>query len=221
MVLALEHLHKNNVIYRDLKPENVLINTDGYIKLTDFGLAKENIITDKDAQSFCGTPEYLAPEILLRKGHGKPVDWWSLGAIIYEMLVGLPPFYQNDDKDKLFKDIKYGEPEYPEEMSSTCKDLLQGLFKKDPGERLGGSKGNVDEIKSHPWYSQVDWDVIKEKKIIPPFKPDLDSDDDTKYIDSEFTDMLPIDSAADGAVLDSGSLTWKDFSFDSNKMMTD
>uniref|UniRef100_A0A7S3NYM0 Uncharacterized protein n=1 Tax=Euplotes crassus TaxID=5936 RepID=A0A7S3NYM0_EUPCR len=221
MILALEHLHKHNVIYRDLKPENVLINTDGYIKLTDFGLAKENIVTDKDAQSFCGTPEYLAPEILLRKGHGKPVDWWSLGSIIYEMIVGLPPFYQNDDKDKLFKDIKYGEPEYPEEMSPACKDLLKGLFKKDPGERLGGSKSNADEIKSHPWYSQVDWEIIKEKKIIPPFKPDLDSDDDTKYIDSEFTDMLPIDSAADGAVLDSGSLTWKDFSFDSNKMMTD
>ncbi|CAI2374246.1 unnamed protein product [Moneuplotes crassus] len=221
MVLALEHLHKNNVIYRDLKPENVLINTDGYIKLTDFGLAKENVMTDKDAKSFCGTPEYLAPEILERKGHGKPVDWWSLASIIYEMIVGLPPFYEKDNREKLFKEIKSGEPEYPDDMSPACRDLLEGLFKKDPADRLGGSEGNADEIKSHPWYSQVDWDILKEKKIIPPFKPKLDSDDDTKYIDNEFTEMLPMDSAADGTVLDSGSMTWKDFSFDSNKMMTD
>ena len=221
MVLALEHLHKHDVIYRDLKPENVLINNDGYIKLTDFGLAKENVVSDKDAASFCGTPEYLAPEILERTGHGKPVDWWSLGSIIYEMIVGLPPFYEKDNREKLFKQIKSGEPEYPEDMTPEWQDLLKGLFKKDPADRLGGKLGNADEIKNHPWYSQVDWDILKEKKIIPPFKPKLDGDDDTKYIDNEFTEMVPFDSAADGTVLESGSMTWKDFSFDSNKMMCD
>ena len=221
MVLALEHLHKHDVIYRDLKPENVLINNDGYIKLTDFGLAKENVVSDKDAASFCGTPEYLAPEILERTGHGKPVDWWSLGSIIYEMIVGLPPFYEKDNREKLFKQIKSGEPEYPEDMTPEWQDLLKGLFKKDPADRLGGKLGSADEIKNHPWYSQVDWDILKEKKIIPPFKPKLDGEDDTKYIDNEFTEMVPFDSAADGTVLESGSMTWKDFSFDSNKMMCD
>jgi serine/threonine protein kinase len=220
MVLALEHLHKQDVIYRDLKPENVLINHDGYIKLTDFGLAKENVITNKDAMSFCGTPEYLAPEILDRKGHGKGVDWWSLGSIIYEMIVGLPPFYEKDNREKLFQQIKTGEPEYPEDMTDACKDLLMGLFQKDPSKRLGGENGDANPIKNHAWYSQVDWDILMEKKIIPPFKPKLDSDDDTKYIDNEFTEMVPFDSAADNTVLDSGSLTWKDFTFDSKQLNT-
>ena len=109
---------------RSLKPENVLIDKDGYAKLTDFGLSKENVKDNHDTHSFCGTPEYLAPEILSRKGHGKAVDWWSLGAIIYEMLTGLPPFYTKD-REKLFQTIKYGEPEYPEDLSPNCLDLIQ------------------------------------------------------------------------------------------------
>lgn len=137
------------------------------------------------------------------------------------MIVGLPPFYEKDNREKLFKQIKSGEPEYPEDMSPACQDLLKSLFQKDPSERLGGKEGNADEIKNHPWYSQVDWDILQEKKIIPPFKPKLDSDDDTKYIDNEFTEMVPFDSAVEGTVLESGSMTWKDFSFDSNKMIVD
>lgn len=106
ILLALEHLHKKDILYRDLKPENVLVGSDGYIRLTDFGLSKENIQGTKDANSLCGTAEYLSPEILQRQGHGKATDWWSFGAIIYEMLVGLPPFY-NKDRDKLYQNIKY------------------------------------------------------------------------------------------------------------------
>lgn len=134
------------------------------------------------------------------------------------MIVGLPPFYEKDNREKLFKQIKSGEPEYPDDMSASCKDLLKGLFKKDPSERLGGKDGNAEEIKNHPWYSQVDWDILYEKKIIPPFKPKLASDDDTAYIDNEFTEMVPFDSAADEKVLESGSLTWKDFTFEDDKM---
>ena len=123
LILAIEELHKYNIIYRDLKPENVLIDSDGYIKITDFGLSKENITQSNSANSFCGTPEYLAPEILNRIGHGKPVDWWSLGAIIFEMLTGLPPFY-SQNQETLFQNIRLGELHYPAYISSLCKDLL-------------------------------------------------------------------------------------------------
>lgn len=116
MVLAIEHLHKANIVYRDLKPENVLIDASGYAKITDFGLSKENIMDNVSTYSFCGTPEYLAPEILHKTGHGKAVDWWSVGALIYEMLTGLPPFYTRD-RDKLFNSIKYCEINIPSYFS--------------------------------------------------------------------------------------------------------
>lgn len=117
LVLVIGHLHEHDIIYRDLKPENVLIAQDGYVKVADFGLSKAEIKGDKDAKSFCGTPEYLAPEILKKKGYGKAVDWWMLGSMIYEMLVGLPPFYLKE-REKLFKAIANMEPEYPSDLSS-------------------------------------------------------------------------------------------------------
>ena len=146
IILAVEHLHKNNIIYRDLKPENVLIDRKGNIKITDFGLSKENIIDNKSAKSFCGTPEYLAPEIILNKGHGKPVDWWSLGNLIYEMLTGIPPFYCKDN-NLLFDAIINNEPEYPEYLSNEVIDLIQKLLIKNPDKRLGSN--GADEIKNH------------------------------------------------------------------------
>ena len=146
IILAVEHLHKNNIIYRDLKPENVLIDRKGFIKITDFGLSKENIVDNKSAKSFCGTPEYLAPEIILNKGHGKPVDWWSLGNLIYEMLTGIPPFYCKDN-NLLFDAIINNEPEYPEYLSNEVIDLIQKLLIKNPDKRLGSN--GADEIKNH------------------------------------------------------------------------
>ena len=114
-----------------MKPENVLISDDGYPKLTDFGLSKENILDNSSATSFCGTPEYLAPEILLHLGHGRAVDWWSFGALIFEMITGTPPFY-SEDREQMYKNIKYGSLEFPSFITDNCRDLLNKLFIKDP-----------------------------------------------------------------------------------------
>lgn len=140
ILLALEHLHAKNILYRDLKPENVLVGADGYIKLTDFGLSKENISGHKDAKSMCGTAEYLSPEILKKEGHGKASDWWSFGAIIYEMLVGLPPFYSKD-RTKLYNNIKNEDPkvDFPF-LSADAIDLCAKLLIKDPASRLGSGE---------------------------------------------------------------------------------
>lgn len=135
MVLALEYLHSKKIIYRDLKPENVLICSDGYIKIADFGLSWMNIEFN-EATTICGTPEYLAPEILLKKPYGKIVDWWTLGNIIYEMLVGIPPFY-TDNRAELFQKIKNYEPSYPSYLSDSTKKFIQGLLIKDPDQWLG------------------------------------------------------------------------------------
>jgi serine/threonine protein kinase len=123
MILALEYLHSKNIIYRDLKPENVLIDEKGYIKLTDFGLSKNNIYDENSAFSVCGTPEYLAPEIVKKDGHGKPVDWWCLGSIIYELIHGLPPFYSKN-RAELFDKIKNHSPYYSKNWSKHLRDLL-------------------------------------------------------------------------------------------------
>ena len=194
IILAVEHLHKNNIIYRDLKPENVLIDRKGFIKITDFGLSKENIVDNKSAKSFCGTPEYLAPEIILNKGHGKPVDWWSLGNLIYEMLTGIPPFYCKD-RDILFDAITNDEPEYPEYLSDEVIDLIKKLLIKNPDKRLGNN--GADEIKKHIFFEGMNWEKLLNKKIKPPFIPRLKNAVDTRYIDPLFAKATPQDTPVD------------------------
>lgn len=218
MVLALGELHKHDVVYRDLKPENVLIDSEGYIKLTDFGLSKENIKDGTSAHSFCGTPEYLAPEILKKVGHGKPVDWWSMGAIIFEMLTGLPPFYTKD-REKLFYNIKFAELKYPPYISSTCKDLLTKLFNKDPTKRLGGSEKDSAEIMEHPWFAKTDWTALYSKALKPIFKPKRLAETDTVNFDTEFTSQPAADSLqGPGAHLDQGEGKWDGFSYQDSEM---
>jgi serum/glucocorticoid-regulated kinase 2 len=190
MVLALEHLHRFDIIYRDLKPENVLITETGYIKITDFGLSRMNV-KENDAKSICGTPEYLAPEIIMKLGYGKAVDWWTLGSIIYEMLVGIPPFY-TQNRQELFEKIKFVSPKYPNYLSSTAKSLIEGLLRKDPTKRLGSQRG-AQEIKDHPWFANIDWKKMEEQKYEPFFRPKINVDMGLHNFDPEFTEM-PINS---------------------------
>ncbi|CAG9312432.1 unnamed protein product [Blepharisma stoltei] len=214
IILALEHLHKNDIVYRDLKPENVLIDAEGFAKITDFGLSKENIVDNTSARTFCGTPEYLAPEILLRQGHGQAVDWWSLGCIIYEMLTGLPPFYMNH-RPEMRRKILSEEIKYSPTMSAEVKDLLQGLLQKDPEQRLGSGDLGADEIKTHPWFTTLDWFLLENKLIQPPFVPNVCGPADIKYFSREFTNSPARDSVCFDSTAQTGacSPTYDGFSF--------
>lgn len=193
ILMAIEYLHQLNIIYRDLKPENILLDADGHVKITDFGLSKEGIADNVSAKSMCGTPEYLAPEILAKQGHGKAVDWYSLGALMYEMLTGLPPFYTRD-RDKLFERIRKGDLQYPPYIPAAAKSLLQGFLTGDPNRRLGGGPGDGEEVRAHPWFEGIDWEAVHQRRVPPPFKPNVESGADVKYFDKEFLDMPVVNS---------------------------
>lgn len=209
IVLALEYLHKMNVIYRDLKPENVLLDHNGNVRLTDFGLSKENVDgIDSGAHSFCGTPEYLAPEVLNRTGHGRAVDWWSLGALLYEMLTGLPPFYCRD-RNILFEKIRKGELDYPDYLSSDAIDLLSKLLTRDPRFRLGC--GDASEIKAHPFFHPVDWKSLMNGSIPAPWIPTVTGSMDTSQFDTEFTNMPIVSPSSNKIETNMGNQTTKYF----------
>ncbi|GMI04854.1 hypothetical protein TrLO_g15116 [Triparma laevis f. longispina] len=189
ITLALEELHRNGIVYRDLKPENILLDEIGHVKLADFGLAKEGIeSTVEGAKSLCGTPEYLSPEILDRKGHGTASDWWNLGMVLFEMLTGLPPWYTTD-RQKLFDSLRNAPLTFPYHVSRTAQSIIRGMLTRDPAERLGGKVG-AEELKSHPFFAAIDWDALMSKRLMPPFNPCSKSDGkDTANFEREFTNM--------------------------------
>ncbi|XP_054153882.1 RAC-alpha serine/threonine-protein kinase-like [Oppia nitens] len=186
ILLALEYLHQRGVIYRDLKLENLLLDKEGNIKIADFGLCKENITFGSTTKTFCGTPEYLAPEVLEDTDYGRAVDWWGLGVVMYEMMCGRLPFY-NHDHDILFELILVEEVKFPRTLSTEAKNLLQALLVKDPQRRLGGGAEDAKEIMYHPFFRGIVWQDVLEKKVMPPFKPQVTSDTDTRYFDQDFT----------------------------------
>ncbi|KAG8448757.1 hypothetical protein GDO86_015718 [Hymenochirus boettgeri] len=186
IVSALEYLHSRNVVYRDIKLENLMLDKDGHIKITDFGLCKEGITDGATMTTFCGTPEYLAPEVLEDNDYGRAVDWWGLGVVMYEMMCGRLPFY-NQDHERLFELILMEEIRFPRTLSPEAKSLLAGLLKKDPKQRLGGGPSDAQEVMGHRFFSPVNWQDVMERKLIPPFKPQVTSETDTRYFDDEFT----------------------------------
>jgi len=183
-----EYCHGLNIVYRDLKPENVLLTSDGYVKLTDFGFAK---VIEHRTYTLCGTPEYIAPEVLLNKGHGKPVDWWTLGILIYEMIVGYPPFVDEDPMG-IYQKILSGKIVFPKMFDKSAKELVKKLLTADLGKRYGNLKNGVGDIKNHKWFKDVSWEQLLEKKLPAPFKPKVASETDTSnFEDYPDSDELP------------------------------
>ena len=185
IVLIFDYLHNKNIIYRDLKPENILIHKSGFLKLTDFGFAK---IVEGRTYTLCGTPEYLAPEIILNKGHGKPVDWWTCGILLYEMIAGIDPF-SDDDPMMVYQKILKGKIKFPSGFDSNAKSLIKHLLDSDLTKRYGNLKNGVKDITGHRFFKNLEWDKLLRKEIPPPYVPKVKSNDDisnfSAYPDSD------------------------------------
>ncbi|XP_061360284.1 serine/threonine-protein kinase AtPK2/AtPK19-like [Gastrolobium bilobum] len=194
IVSAVSHLHKNGIVHRDLKPENILMDADGHVMLTDFGLSKE-IDEFGRSNSMCGTTEYMAPEILLAKGHNKDADWWSVGILLYEMLTGKAPFTHTNRK-KLQEKIIKEKVKLPPYLTSEAHSLLKGFLQKDPSTRLGSGPNGDEQIKSHKWFRSINWNKLEARELQPKFKPDVSGKDCTANFDQCWTAMPLDDSPA-------------------------
>ncbi|KAI0034647.1 hypothetical protein K488DRAFT_83829 [Vararia minispora EC-137] len=190
VLLALEYFHANGIIYRDLKLDNILLTLDGHVKVADYGLCKEEMWYGNTTSTFCGTPEFMAPEILLEQRYGRAVDWWAFGVLMYEMLLGQSPF-RGDDEDEIFDAILEDEPLYPITMPRDAVSILQKLLTRDPTRRLGSGKADAEEIKRHPFFKDVSFDDVLNKRIPPPYFPTINGSADTSNFDEEFTREKP------------------------------
>jgi serine/threonine protein kinase len=192
ITLALEHLHARNIIYRDLKPENVLLDREGHVLLADFGLSKLLQDNQHKAMTYVGTVEYLAPEVITAQGHSFAVDWWAMGTLMAELITGLPPFYSTN-VNLMMERILKAELRLPEHVSLEARSLIAGLLTRDPSRRLGTGPGGVLAIKRHPFFYGIDWDALMQRRIEAPFRPvRLDAPpDSTENFDTSFTEEMP------------------------------
>lgn len=190
VVLAFEYLHELTIAYRDLKPENLLITADGFLKVADLGFAKM-IPKDKRTWTLCGTPDYMAPEIIMSRGYHCAVDWWAFGVLLYEMTAGLPPFMHNDQM-KTFESIVVGKVKFTKHFGSDLSNLISNLIQTDLSRRYGNLKNGIADIKKHRYFSDIDWLKIYNKQIEPPHKPKVKGDIDTSHFDKYEEETLKI-----------------------------
>jgi len=191
VILGLQYLHDNKIVYRDLKLDNLLLDKDGYLKIADFGLCKEGMGFGDHTGTFCGTPEFLAPEVLTEASYTRAVDWWGLGVLIFEMLVGESPF-PGDDEDEVFDSIVNDEVRYPRFLSIDAISIMRRLLRRNPERRLGASERDAEDVKKQSLFRKLDWDMLLEKKIKPPFRPKITGSMDVSNFDEEFTNERPV-----------------------------
>uniref|UniRef100_A0A8C9T820 protein kinase C n=1 Tax=Scleropages formosus TaxID=113540 RepID=A0A8C9T820_SCLFO len=190
VVLGLHFLHDHKIVYRDLKLDNLLLDTEGYVKIADFGLCKEGMGYGDRTSTFCGTPEFLAPEVLTDTSYTRAVDWWGLGVLVYEMLVGESPF-PGDDEEEVFDSIVNDEVRYPRFLSTEAIGLMRRLLRRNPDRRLGSSEKDAEDVKKQPFFRGMDWEALLQKKLPPPFIPSIVGKEDVSNFDEEFTAELP------------------------------
>ncbi|OCT85193.1 serine/threonine-protein kinase N2 [Xenopus laevis] len=191
VVLGLQYLHEHKIVYRDLKLDNLLLDTEGFVKIADFGLCKEGMGFGDRTSTFCGTPEFLAPEVLTETSYTRAVDWWGLGVLIYEMLVGESPF-PGDDEEEVFDSIVNDEVRYPRFLSTEAISIMRRLLRRNPERRLGASDKDAEDVKKHPFFRHTDWTALLAKKVKPPFVPTIKGREDVSNFDDEFTSEAPI-----------------------------
>ncbi|XP_056288133.1 serine/threonine-protein kinase N2-like, partial [Pseudoliparis swirei] len=191
VLLGLEFLHQQHIVYRDLKLDNLLMDADGFVRIADFGLCKEGMRHGDRTTTFCGTPEFLAPEVLTENTYTRSVDWWGLGVLVYEMLVGESPF-PGDDEEEVFDSIVNDDVRFPRFLSPEAVSLIQKLLQKNPEKRLGGGEEDAQEIKRHKFFKRVDWAALLAKELQPPFLPVIRAQKDVSNFDEEFTRLQPV-----------------------------
>lgn len=190
VVSGLQYLHQNKIIYRDLKLDNLLLDSEGFVKIADFGLCKDGIGFGDTTGTFCGTPEFLAPEVLTQTLYTRAVDWWGLGVLIFEMLVGESPF-SGDSEEEIFDSIVNHDVSYPQYLSIEAVSIMRRLLRKNPTRRLGSSESDAEEIKKQAFFRSINWSDLLARKVEPPFKPTIRSSDDVSNFDNEFTRESP------------------------------